>query len=143
MISKSSTNETTISEQKECIMVVEDDEDMRQMLGQLLEREGYRVIFAGDGQTALTQAKQHYPDLILMDLALPDVSGWDAVKLLRKMPAFQGTPIIAVTAHVSILDQRRAMEAGCSSHLGKPFKTRLLLQSIMNLLENGGNAHET
>ena len=104
------------------------------MLTQLLERAGYQVVQAADGQTALTQAKQHSPDLILMDMSLPDISGWEAVALLRRMREFRNTPIIAVTAHVSPADQERALAVGCTVHVGKPFKTRMLLQSIADLL---------
>ena len=129
--------------QKKRILIVDDNEDMRSMLGQLLERASYQVLFAADGQVALTQAKEHNPDLILMDLSLPDITGWEAVELLRKMPEFRDTPIIAVTAHVSIADQERALAVGCSFHLGKPFRTRVLLQSIANLLIDGGRTYET
>ena len=135
-------DEKTTIEQKKNILVVDDSEDMRKMLTQLLERAGYGVVLAGDGQTSLTQAKQHHPDLILMDLSLPDINGWEAVELLRKMPEFRDTPIIAVTAHVSTVDQERALAIGCSVHIGKPFKTRALLQSIADLLTSGKRTHD-
>ena len=88
--------------QKKRILIVDDNEDMRAMLVQLLERADYQVLLAEDGQASLTQAKEHHPDLILMDLSLPDITGWEAVALLRKMPEFGSMPIIAVTAHVSV-----------------------------------------
>ena len=116
------------------ILIVDDNEELASMLTQLLERAGYQVVQAADGQTALTQAKQHSPDLILMDMSLPDISGWEAVALLRRMREFRNTPIIAVTAHVSPADQERALAVGCTVHVGKPFKTRMLLQSIADLL---------
>jgi two-component system, cell cycle response regulator DivK len=116
------------------ILVVDDSEDMRTMLGRLVERAGYRVLFAEDGRASLIQAQQHHPDLILMDLSLPDMDGWEAVIRLREMEAFRTTPIIAVTAHVSSADQERALAVGCTVHIGKPFKTGLLLQSIHHLL---------
>ena len=121
-------------EQKQHILVVDDSEDMRDLLQRLLQRAGYRVVVAEDGQASLTQARLHHPDLILMDLSLPDMDGWEAVRHLRKMPEFRTTPIIAVTAHVSPLEAERAMAAGCTAHIGKPFDTRLLLQSIARLL---------
>ena len=135
-------NDKTNSTQHPCIMVVEDNEDLCRMLEQLLERASYQVVLAADGQTALTQAKQHHPDLILMDLSLPDIDGWQAVQLLRKMPGFGDTPIIAVTAHVSAADQARALAVGCTVHVGKPFKTRSLLQIIEQLLKDRENGHE-
>jgi two-component system, cell cycle response regulator DivK len=125
------------------ILVVDDSEDMRDLLGQLLQKEGYQVSFAEDGQTALTQAKRHQPALILMDLSLPDIDGWEAVGHLRKMPAFRHTPIIAVTAHVAPADQERALAVGCTLHLGKPFATKDVLESIERLLPRRGNGHET
>jgi CheY-like chemotaxis protein len=113
------------------------------MLEQLLERANYSVLLAEDGQTSLTQTKQYHPDLILMDMSLPDITGWEAVELLRKMPDFYNIPIIAVTAHVSVADQERALAVGCSLHLGKPFKTKVLLQCIADLLTDRGSKHET
>ncbi len=125
-------------EQKQRILVVDDSEDMRDLLQRLLERAGYRVVLAADGQASLTQAKRHHPDLVLMDLSLPDMDGWEAVRHLRKMREFRTTPIIAVTAHVSPQEEERAMAAGCTAHIGKPFDTRVLLQSIARLLKDGG-----
>ena len=104
----------TTDEQKHQILVVDDSEDMRALIGRLLEKAGYRVVVAGDGQTSLTQAKLHHPDLILMDLSLPDIDGWEAVAHLRKMHEFLTTPIIAVTAHVSPSEEKRLISG---SHL--------------------------
>ena len=127
-------DEHTTTEQKQQILVVDDSEDMRVLLGQLLEKVGYRVVFAEDGQASLTQAKLHHPDLILMDLSLPDIDGWEVVGHLRKMSEFRTIPIIAVTAHVSPWEEERAMAAGCTAHIGKPFNNKVLLQSIADLL---------
>src|SRR6266702_5444247 len=79
-------------EQKQRILVVDDSEDMRDLLQRLLERVGYHVIVAADGQASLTQAKLHHPDLVLMDLSLPDMDGWEAVRHLRKMREFATIP---------------------------------------------------
>jgi len=130
-------DEQTIAAQTQRILVVDDSEDMRDLIQRLLERAGYRVVVAEDGQASLTQAKLHQPDLILMDLSLPDMDGWEAVRHLRKMPEFRTIPIIAVTAHVSPQEEERAMAAGCTAHIGKPFDTRVLLQSIARLLAGG------
>ena len=73
-------DENTTTEQKQRILVVDDSEDMRDLLQRLLKRAGYRVVLAEDGQTSLTQAKLHHPDLILMDLSLPDMDGWEAIR---------------------------------------------------------------
>jgi two-component system, cell cycle response regulator DivK len=131
-------DERTPAEQTRRILVVDDSEDMRDLIQRLLERAGYRVVLAEDGQASLTQAKLHHPDLILMDLSLPDMDGWEAVRHLRKMPEFSSIPIIAVTAHVSPREAERAMAAGCTAHLGKPFETRVLLGEVARLLKDGG-----
>ena len=128
-------------EQKQRILVVDDSEDMRDLLQRLLERAGYRVVVAQDGQASLTQAKRHHPDLILMDLSLPDMDGWEAVAHLRKMREFGTIPILAVTAHVSPFEEDRAMAAGCTAHLGKPFDTRVLLQEVARLLTSRSIEH--
>jgi CheY-like chemotaxis protein len=127
-------DEHTSSERARRILVVDDSEDMRDLLQRLLERAGYRVVVAEDGQASLTQAKLHHPELILMDLSLPDMDGWEAVGHLRKMPEFGTIPIIAVTAHVSPREAERAMAAGCTAHIGKPFDTRALLKEVARLL---------
>ena len=136
-------DEHTITDQKQHILVVDDSEDMRDLLQRLLERAGYRVVVAADGQASLTQAKRHHPDLVLMDLSLPDMDGWEAVRHLRKMREFGSIPIIAVTAHVSPREEERAMAAGCSAHIGKPFDTRVLLQEVARLLTSRRSVHGT
>ncbi|MFL5590199.1 MAG: response regulator [Ktedonobacteraceae bacterium] len=130
-------------DQKQRILVVDDSEDMRDLLQRLLERAGYRVVVAADGQASLTQAKRHHPDLVLMDLSLPDMDGWEAVRHLRKMREFATIPIIAVTAHVSPREAERAMAAGCTAHIGKPFDTRVLLQEVARLLTSQRSVHGT
>jgi two-component system cell cycle response regulator DivK len=125
-------------EPKQHILVVDDSQDMRELLQRLLERAGYRVVVAEDGQASLTQAKLHHPDLVLMDLSLPDMDGWEAIAHLRKMHEFRTIPIIAVTAHVSAREEARAMAAGCTAHIGKPFDTRVVLQEVARLLKDGG-----
>jgi two-component system, cell cycle response regulator DivK len=137
MEARSIMDEQTSAEQGQKILVVDDSNDIRMLLLRLLEKAGYRVVLAEDGQASLTQARLHHPDLILMDLSLPDIDGWEAVGHLRKMREFRGTPIIAITAHVSPFDKERAIAVGCTSHIGKPFNSRVLLQSIADLLKDG------
>jgi two-component system, cell cycle response regulator DivK len=127
-------DENTTGERKQQILVVDDSEDMRVLLEQILENAGYRVVLAQDGQASLTQARLYHPDLILMDMSLPDIDGWEAVGHLRKMSEFRTTPIIAVTAHVAPFDAERAMAVGCTAHIGKPFSAKLLLERIADLL---------
>lgn len=117
------------------ILVVDDSEDMRQLMQQILEEEDmYDLFFAENGPHAIEQALKQLPDLILMDMSLPGMSGWDAVAHLRKISTFRETPIIAVTAHVSQADQERARAIGCTSHLGKPFDVNVVLDMIADFL---------
>ena len=120
--------------QKKNILVVDDNEDMRYLLGQVLEKAGYHAIFAENGRISLIQAQLYHPMLILMDLSLPDLSGWEAVAQLRQMDEFGETPIIAFTAHISSYEIERAMIAGCSAHIGKPFDSSVLLRMMARLL---------
>ncbi len=117
------------------ILIVDDSEDMRTLLGQVLEDEGYTLFFAEDGNQAVSQAVAHHPHLILMDMSLPGISGWEAVTQLRRIPDFQHTPIIAVTAYVTKADEERARAVGCNAHLGKPFDILQVLDTIEGLLQ--------
>ncbi len=120
---------------KKSILIVDDSEDMRTLLGQVLEDEGYTLYFAEDGNIAVEQAVAHQPTLILMDMSLPGMSGWEAVEKLRQKPEFQHTPIIAVTAYVTKADEERARAVGCDAHLGKPFDIMQVLDMIDELLQ--------
>ena len=117
------------------ILIVDDSEDMRTLLGQVLEDEGYTLFFAEDGNMAIAQAVAHHPNIILMDMSLPGISGWEAVEQLRKMPDFLHTPIIAVTAYVTKADEERAKAVGCDAHMGKPFDIMEVLDTIDGLLQ--------
>jgi two-component system cell cycle response regulator DivK len=112
------------------VLVVDDSDDMRILLEQILDEEGYTLFFAEDGDTAIAQATEHHPGLILMDMSLPGMSGWEAVEQLRQMSDFKHTPIIAVTAHVLQADKERAFAIGCSAYLGKPFDLVEVLDMI-------------
>ncbi len=132
-----STNEPEIYQQQgKRILIVDDSEDMRVLLEQILEEEAYVLEFAENGQEALDGAKRFRPDLILMDMSLPGLSGWEVVPQLRLMPEFSHTPIIAVTAHVSKADQERSLALGCTAHLGKPFDIAAVLDMIAAMLED-------
>lgn len=132
-------NSMTPTRRKKYILVVDDSDDMRVLLGQILEKAGHHVLFAEDGQTALAQAKLYQPSLILMDLSLPDMNGWEVVSLLRQKSEFRETPIVAVTAHVSSDEVERARAVGCTTHIGKPFDTTILLRSVARLLSSASH----
>ncbi len=104
-----------------CILAVEDNEEMREFLQRILERRGYRFLGASDGVDGMELATERRPDVILMDLALPTLDGYEATRLLRAKPEFAATPIIAVTAHARAIDQARALEAGCNAYISKPY----------------------
>ncbi len=126
---------TDVPTPKKRILIVDDSEDMRILLAQILEEGGYVLLFAENGTQAIAEAIRLRPDLILMDMSLPGVSGWEAVPHLRTLPTFERIPIIAVTAHVSQSDRERALAVGCTAHLGKPFDVMEVLDMIEHLLE--------
>ncbi|HEY4032664.1 MAG TPA: response regulator [Ktedonobacteraceae bacterium] len=121
--------------QKKQILIVDDNQDIRLLLAQVLEEEYiYTIWLAKNGVEAIAQATQVHPDLILLDMSLPGMSGWEVVTHLRSLADLAQTPIVAVTASVSLLDQERALTLGCTKHLGKPFDLTVLLETIASLL---------
>ena len=127
-----------ISEQQgKRVLIVDDSEDMRILLEQILEEEEafYILEFALDGRQALQKAEIFQPDLILLDMSLPGMSGWEVLPQLRHIPGLAQTSVIAVTAHVSKADQERALALGCAAHLGKPFDIEAVVDVINRVLE--------
>ena len=117
------------------VLLVEDTEDNRFMMRRLLEMAGYRVIEAMNGEEAVTLAKAESPRLILMDLSLPVIDGLAATRLIRKLPQFESTPIIAVSAHDTSDFQSEAIDAGCNSYVTKPIDFNELEELIGQLLK--------
>ena len=116
------------------ILVVEDQEDNRQILRDLLSNAGYEMIEAEDGQQALTQAAKHKPDLILMDIQLPLLDGYEATRRIKADPALNAIPIIVVTSYALSGDEEKAHAAGCDAYVAKPFSPRALLAKIREYL---------
>jgi two-component system, cell cycle response regulator DivK len=116
------------------VLLVEDTEDNRFMMRRLLEMTGYRVVEAMNGEEAVKLAKAESPNLILMDLSLPVIDGLAATRLIRKLPEFELTPIIAVSAHDTSDFQSEAIEAGCNTYVTKPIDFNELEQLITQLL---------
>jgi CheY-like chemotaxis protein len=116
------------------ILAIEDNDDMREFLQRILERRGFRFLGAGDGVDGLELAMRERPDLILMDLALPTLDGYEATRLLKTKPEFASIPIVAVTAHARAVDQERALEAGCDAYISKPYSIHELFALIDRLL---------
>jgi len=117
------------------ILVVEDQEDNRQILRDLLISAGFLMIEAHDGEQALAIARSQRPDLILMDIQLPLVDGYEATRSIKRDPELKHIPVIAVTSYALSGDEQRAREAGCDGYVAKPYSTRNLLAKIGQFLE--------
>jgi CheY-like chemotaxis protein len=120
------------------ILLVEDNEMNRDMLSRRLERKGFTVVLALDGQQGVEMATLQQPDLILMDMSLPVLDGWEATRQLKTDPKTRAIPIIALTAHAMPEDERKAREAGCNDYDTKPIELPRLLGKIEALLGKTG-----
>lgn len=120
------------------ILYVEDNEDNIFMLQTRLQRKGYEVIIARDGQEGLDKAKGENPDIILMDVGLPIIDGYEATKKLKADPATEKIPIIVLTAHALSSDQQMAMDSGADGYAPKPVNFLQLLEQIDSLLDSTG-----
>jgi two-component system cell cycle response regulator DivK len=116
------------------ILLVEDNEMNRDMLSRRLSRRGFEVVLAVDGQQGLALAQSEKPDLILMDMSLPVLDGWEATRRLKSMPETQSIPVIALTAHAMAGDQQKAMAVGCDDYDTKPVEMGRLLGKIEGAL---------
>ncbi len=116
------------------ILLVEDNEMNRDMLSRRLERRGYQVVVAVDGQEGVALAQSEAPDLILMDMSLPALDGWEASRQLKAAPATTSIPIIALTAHAMADDREKALAAGCNDYDTKPIEMPRLLAKVEALL---------
>jgi CheY-like chemotaxis protein len=116
------------------LLLVEDNEMNRDMLTRRLQRRGFQVIPALDGETALSVARESSPDLILMDIGLPGKNGWDATRSLKHDPRTRQIPIVALTAHALSSDREQALAAGCDAFETKPVEIDRLLRTIESLL---------
>ena len=115
------------------ILLVEDNEDNRDMLSRRLERKDFIVSLAIDGQDGVDKAAVEHPDLILMDMSLPVMDGWQATKMLKANPETANIPVIALTAHAMSSDREKALEAGCDDYDTKPVDFPRLLEKIAKL----------
>ena len=116
------------------ILLVEDNEMNRDMLSRRLQRRGYRVVTAEDGEKGLLLARSEVPDLILMDISLPAMDGWEVTRLLKANQSTRHIPIIALTAHAMVSDRKKAIEAGCDEYDTKPVDFARLSEKIDNLI---------
>src|SRR5689334_23693420 len=124
------------------ILLVEDNEMNRDMLSRRLERRGYEVIIAEDGAAGVAKAKSESPNLILMDMSLPIMDGWEATRQVKAAPESKGIPVIALTAHAMAGDEEKALAAGCDDYETKPVDLPKLLAKIDALLQSRGRSEE-
>jgi CheY-like chemotaxis protein len=116
------------------ILLVEDNEMNRDMLSRRLERRGYHVVMAGDGQQGVEMAQTEAPDLILMDMSLPVIDGWEAARRIKQAPDTRGIPVIALTSHAMAGDREQALASGCDDYDTKPVDLPRLLEKMAALL---------
>ncbi|HLF27158.1 MAG TPA: response regulator [Anaerolineae bacterium] len=116
------------------ILLVEDNALNQDMLSRRLQRRGYTVVVAADGQQGVALARSESPDLILMDMSLPLLDGWEATRQIKAAPETRSIPVVALTAHVMLGDRERTLAAGCDDYDTKPVDFSRLLQKIEALL---------
>jgi two-component system cell cycle response regulator DivK len=119
------------------ILIVEDNPENRDALSRRLERRGFEVILAVDGKIGVAMARSEKPDLILMDLNMPELDGWEATRQIKAAEESRAIPVIALTAHAMSGDRERALEAGCADYHTKPVELPKLLAQIEALLSQG------
>jgi two-component system cell cycle response regulator DivK len=119
---------------KKTILVVEDQEDNRRILRDLLTNSGFEVVEAVTGTDGVSMVETHQPHLILMDIQLPGIDGYEATRRIKSNPDFQNIPIIVVTSYALSGDDKKAFEAGCDAYVTKPFSPRDLLAKIREFL---------
>jgi two-component system cell cycle response regulator DivK len=119
------------------ILVIEDTEDNRQILRDLFDGRGYELIEASDGCMGVATARSQRPDLILMDIQLPVIDGYEATRRIKADPELRHIPIVAVTSYALAGDEEKTRAAGCDAYLAKPFSPRILLSKVRELLGEG------
>jgi two-component system, cell cycle response regulator DivK len=122
------------------ILLIEDNELNRDMLSRRLQKRGYEVVMAADGETGVAMAQAEAPGLILMDVSLPGIDGWEATRQLRAAPETRHIPILALTAYTTSGDREKALAAGCDDFDTKPIDLPRLLGKIETLLKEGHRA---
>jgi two-component system cell cycle response regulator DivK len=113
-----------------CILVVEDQEDNRRILRDLLGNAGFELIEAESGEDALSAVMTRRPDLILMDIQLPQMDGYEATRRIKSNPEMEEVPVIAVTSYALTGDDTKALAAGCNAYITKPYSPRALLAKV-------------
>ncbi|MBA2686393.1 MAG: response regulator [Gemmatimonadaceae bacterium] len=122
------------------VLLVEDNEDNRIVYSTILQHFGYTVMEALNGEEGIAKARAEHPDLILMDISIPVIDGWEATQVLKRDPETRGIPIIALTAHALASDREKAMEVGCDSYLAKPCEPKAVVSEVEKFIGKG-NGH--
>ena len=122
------------------VLLVEDNEDNRIVYSTILRHFGYRVMEALNGEEGIAKARAEKPDLILMDISIPIIDGWEATQVLKHDPKTNDIPIIALTAHALASDREKAMEVGCDGYLAKPCEPRAVVAEVQRFLGKPGAA---
>lgn len=117
------------------VLIVEDNEDNRIVYSTILRHHGFRVCEALDGEEGIEKARRELPDIILMDISIPVIDGWQVTATLKRETATKGIPIIALTAHAMPGDRQRAMAVGCDGYLAKPCEPRAVLAEVNRLID--------
>ena len=123
------------------VLVVEDEPDTAELIELHLKNDGYRVTVAGDGDQALKKVHKHMPDLVILDLMIPEITGVEVCKFIRKDPATQSIPIIMCTAKTGEIDKILGLELGADDYVTKPFSPRELLLRVKNLIKRSGSSN--
>lgn len=119
------------------VLLVEDNQDNQDLMKFLLERNGYEVVTANNGRLALDTARVECPDVVLMDLTMPEMDGWEAAAAMKEDPALAHIPLIAVTAHTLPGDRRKTLGAGFDNYISKPINVRMFDHIVAQSLEKG------
>ena len=122
------------------ILIIEDNELDADMLSRRLKRKGYDVIIAADGAAGITMANERKPDLVIMDMGLPVLDGWEATRRLKASTPTAVIPVVALTAHAMAEDRARGLEAGCDSYETKPLEFDRLVSAMERLIKKGAHA---
>jgi two-component system cell cycle response regulator DivK len=118
------------------VLVVEDEEDNMNLFVQILHFHGCEALRARDGREAITVAQRELPDLILMDLSLPALDGWEATRAIKDIPDLAGIPVVALTAHAMVGDREKALEAGCDGYISKPIEVTSFYEELLGYMSD-------
>jgi len=129
-----------MSDASKTVLLVEDNEDNRTVYRTILEHFGYQVIEAQNGEAGVSMARERRPDLVLMDISIPLIDGWEATRMLKSDPQTSHIPIIALTAHALATDRAKANEVGCDGYLAKPCEPRRVVAEVERFIGAGREA---